>query len=331
MNEKKIIGIGNALMDIVVKLNNDETLSQVNLPRGSMMLVDAATSKQINKLTDGLEKKLAPGGSVANTIDGIARLGGQAAFIGKVGDDEMGTRYRNGFEEIGVKTNLFVSSLSTGTGLATGLVSPDGERTFGTYLGAAVELSPDDLSASLFEGYDIAYIEGYLVQNHALVRRAAELCKAAGLTIAIDLASYNVVEANLGFLKEIVRDYVDIIFANEEEAKAFTGKSPLDAAKELSGVIKYTIVKIGSKGSYVIGPDKKLIEIGTIGNPCIDSTGAGDLYASGFLYGLSKGLSLDVCGKIAAITSGHVITVYGARMDEELWEKINQQTTAIAN
>jgi sugar/nucleoside kinase (ribokinase family) len=323
MASKKIIGIGNALMDIVVKINNDSVLEQCNLPKGSMILVDADTSAQINKLTEGFEKIMAPGGSVANTIDGLARLGTPCGFIGKTGLDEIGSQYNAGMLSIGVKTNLFTSE--TRTGIAMALVTPDGERTFGTFLGAAIELSPNDLTAQLFEGYDIAYIEGYLVQNHDLVRKAAQLSKNAGLKVAIDLASFNVVEANIDFLKEMIENYVDIIFANEEEAKAFTGKAPLDAATELAQFTEITVVKVGSKGSIVIGPDKKVVNIGIVSNPCVDTTGAGDLYAAGFLHGYAQGKPLDICGKIGAITSGNVITVYGARMNEKLWETIKSE------
>jgi sugar/nucleoside kinase (ribokinase family) len=322
MGAKSIIGIGNALMDIVVKLNDDSILQKNYLPKGSMTLVDAPTSLSINFQTEGLEKILAPGGSVANTVDGLAHLGATATFIGKVGNDELGRSYHDGLAKIGAKPILFNSTNATGVAMA--LVTPDSERTFGTYLGAAIELSPDDLSAELFNGYDIAYIEGYLVQNHDLVRKAASLAKSAGLTIALDLASYNVVESNLDFLKEILKEYVDIIFANEEESKVFTGKSPREAVDELAGLCEIAVVKVGAQGSLICTGDE-LIEIGVTGTSCIDTTGAGDLYAAGFLYGISRGLPLSDCGKIASIVAGKVITVYGARMDNAMWEVINEE------
>lgn len=319
MSSKSIIGVGNALMDIVVKLPDDVILLENNLPKGSMTLVDALTSESIYYQTNEMEKIMAPGGSVANTVHGLAYLSANTAFIGKVGDDELGKIYKNELEKIGAKPILFHSHTPTGVALA--LVTPDSERTFGTYLGAAVELSPNDLTIDLFNGYDIAYIEGYLVQNHELIRKAVALAREAGLTIALDLASYNVVEANLEFLKEIVSEYVDIIFANEDEAKSFTGKNPEEAVTELAGMCEIAVVKTGAKGS-LIQQNNKLITIGVTGTTCIDTTGAGDLYASGFLYGISRNLPLDVCGKIASIVAGKVITVYGARMDEGLWKTI---------
>jgi len=326
MNSKSIIGIGNALMDIVVKLNDDTILEKNKLPKGSMTLVDSATSASLNHQTEGMEKILAAGGSVANTIDGLAHLGAQTSFIGKVGNDELGRIYYEDLKNIGVKPHLFKSFNPTGVAMA--LVTPDSERTFGTYLGVAVEMSPNDLSSTLFEGHNIAYVEGYLVQNHNLVRQAASLAKNAGLSIALDLASYNVVEENLDFLKEIASEYVDIIFANEEESKAFTGKNPRESVKELSKLCHIAVVKTGAQGSLICS-GKEFIEIGVTGNSCVDTTGAGDLYAAGFLYGYSLGLPLEKCGKIASVVAGKVISIYGARMNETMWEQIKAEVSKI--
>ncbi len=318
----KIIGIGNALMDIVVKLPNEEVLASNNLPKGSMTLVDEATSISLNKQTATYEKVLTPGGSVANTIHGLAHLGAKAGFIGKVGEDELGNHYFNELKKIGAEPILLKSKNKTG--VAMGLISEDGERTFGTHLGAAIDLIPEDLSNELFQDYKIAYIEGYLVQNHDLVRRAAQIAKVNGMKIAIDLASYNVVEDNLEFLKEIITEYIDIIFANEEEAKAFTGKEPEEAIHIFGDLCEIAVVKIGSKGSLIKRGEEEIV-VGTIGNQCIDSTGAGDLYAAGFLFGLTKNYSLKSCAEIGSITAGNVITVYGARMDENNWNLIHSQ------
>lgn len=325
--EKRIIGIGNALMDVVTKIPNDEIFANYDFPKGSMTLVDAELSAKINKDTEDCEKIYAPGGSVANTIDGIAHLGGDAAFIGKVGKDDLGKQYGDGLKSVGATPKLFESE-STGTGVASALVTPDGERTFGTYLGAAIELSAADITINLFDGYDIAYIEGYLVQNHDLIRKACEMAQKSGLSIAIDLSSFNVVEDNLDFLKEIIEKYIDIIFANEEEAKAFTGQEPDEAIHTFADLCDIAVVKVGSKGSLI--KSGEIYETaGTLGTPCNDSTGAGDLYAAGFLYGLSKGMSLKKAAEIGAITAGNVITVYGARMDEAMWSDINKKVAEI--
>ncbi|MGF7137873.1 adenosine kinase [Roseimarinus sediminis] len=323
---KSIIGIGNALMDVVVKLPNDDILQKNRLPKGSMTLVDAETSNNINTQTIVFDQILTPGGSVANTIHGLASLGAQTAFIGKVGDDLLGQKYHDELARSGVDPHLFKSTSSTGVAMA--LVTPDSERTFATYLGAAIELEPENFSIELFRGYDIAYIEGYLVQNHALVRKSAEMARKAGLSIALDLASYNVVQENLAFLKEIIEEYVDIIFANEEEAKAYTGLDPDAALELLAQSCDIAVVKTGSKGSLIKHGDK-VVRVAVEGTNCIDTTGAGDLYAAGFLYGFSRNLSLEKCGKLASLLAGKVISIYGARMDDELWTEINTRIKAI--
>lgn len=327
MTAKRILGIGNALMDVVVKLTDEQVLAANNLPKGSMTLVNAETSKHIDEQTGSFEKLLTPGGSVANSVHGLAQLGAQAGFIGKVGTDELGSIYFNELMKIGAIPELFKSE-QTPTGRAMALVTPDGERTFGTFLGAAIELTPADLTADLFEGYDIAYIEGYLVQNHDLIRKAVYLAKDAGMLVALDLASYNVVEQNIDFLKEVVTTSVDILFANEDEAKAFTGKEPEDALIELSEMVDIAVVKIGSKGS-LIKQGSQRIHIEAIESTCVDTTGAGDLFASGFLYGVSKDLPLERCGQLGAITAGYVIRTYGARMDNETWSEIRNKVAEL--
>ena len=201
------------------------------------------------------------------------------------------------------------------------LVSPDTERTFAVHLGAAIEMVPEDINQDHFTPYKYFHIEGYLVQNHSLIEKALKLAKSSGLKVSLDLASYNVVEANLDFLKRMVKDYVDIVFANEEEAKAFTGKEPEEALEILASMTEIAIVKIGSKGS-LIKSKEKVYRLGVIKVNSIDTTGAGDLYASGILYGLTKGLSLDKCGEIGAVLSGKVIEVIGPKMPKETWSEI---------
>ena len=217
-----VLGVGNALVDVISILENDTILDKFNLPRGSMTLVDTELSKKIYDATFSGKSKLATGGSVANTMRSLASLGGNGGYIGKIGNDELGSLFRYDFERKGIRTHLNFSDKDTGC--VMGLVSPDSERTMATYLGAAAELTPTDFSTEIFEEYDYLYIEGYLVFNHDLIKAGVEMAKEAGLKIAIDLASFNVVEANLDFLKDLIENYVDIVFANEEEAKSFTGK-----------------------------------------------------------------------------------------------------------
>jgi len=315
----KFLGLGNALVDILVQLPNDAKLFELNLPKGSMQLVDAERMQSILAQTEGLPRTLAAGGSAANTIHGLANLGMSTAFIGKVGDDSFGQAFANDMTQNGITPIMLKGNAESGRALA--FITPDSERTFAVYLGAAIEMTPNDLNPSLFSGYTHFHIEGYLVQNHSLVRKAVELAKQSGCSISLDLASYNVVEENLDFLREIVENYVDIVFANEEEAKAFTGKMPVEALNELGKLADIAVVKLGADGS-IIKQGETTYEVGVIEVSSIDTTGAGDLYAAGFLYGLSKGLSLLKCGEIGAILSGHVIEVLGPKMDGTRWSKV---------
>ena len=315
----KFLGLGNALVDILVQLPNDAKLFELNLPKGSMQLVDAERMQSILAQTEGLPRTLAAGGSAANTIHGLANLGMSTAFIGKVGDDSFGQAFANDMIQNGITPIMLKGNAESGRALA--FITPDSERTFAVYLGAAIEMTPNDLDPSLFNGYTHFHIEGYLVQNHGLVRKAVELAKQSGCSISLDLASYNVVDENRDFLREVVKNYVDIVFANEEEAKAFTGKTPVEALHELGKLADIAVVKLGADGS-LIKQGETTFEVGVIEVSSIDTTGAGDLYAAGFLYGLSKGLSLLKCGEIGAILSGHVIEVLGPKMDGTRWSKV---------
>jgi sugar/nucleoside kinase (ribokinase family) len=323
---KRILGMGNALTDILLRIENDEVLAQLNLPKGSMQLVDGGKSKEITTLLSEISPKMATGGSASNTINGITRLGAAAGFVGKIGKDEVGEFFRNDMLNNGVVPHLLYSE--TPSGQCTVLVSADGERTLCTFLGAACELDAKDLTPDMFVGFDIFHIEGYLVQNHDLIRTAVKMAKQAGLQVSVDLASYNVVEENLDFLNEIIRDYIDIVFANEEEARAFTGKEPEEALIHIADHCDIAVVKIGKEGSFIKSGSERVLVKPRLAN-CIDTTGAGDLYAAGFLYGLANGYSLDICGKIGSLVSGNVVEVLGAKMTDEVWKQIHAEIQKI--
>ncbi len=323
---KKVLCLGNALVDIITQLESDSILETLNLPKGSMQLVDSDVSKMVQNATSALKSSLQTGGSAANTANGIANLGVGSAFIGMVGEDKLGEFYINDMVENSIEPRFFKSK-TTSTGCAVALVSKDGERTFATYLGAAIELKAELLSKELFQGYDYFHIEGYLIVNNDLSRKAIELAKQEGLKVSIDFASYNVVEENLDFLKEICKS-VDIIFANEQEAKAFTNKEAEDSLEEISQICEIAVVKIGKKGSLIKSGDKKVI-IGKRERACVDTTGAGDMYAAGFLAGLCLGRDLEVCGQMGSILASEVIEVYGAKMDSVTWDRIKKEISSL--
>jgi sugar/nucleoside kinase (ribokinase family) len=318
---KKILAMGNALVDILIRVESDAIPAMLSLPKGSMQLVDRERSATILEALKTYPKSLAAGGSAANTIHGLAKLGAPTGYIGVVGEDELGGSFVRDLITAGVEPHMIHSQEETGRAIA--LVTPDSERTFATYLGAAIELTADHLNPGIFKKYDIFHLEGYLVQNHDLVRKALEIAKAARLTVSLDMASYNVVEANREFLLEMIKGYVDILFANEEEAMAFTGEKSEKALEVMSGMVDIAVVKTGRNGS-LIKRGGETCSIGIIPVVPVDTTGAGDLYASGFLYGLSNGYSLQRCGELGALLAGNVIECMGAKMDVERWERIMQ-------
>jgi len=319
IRRKSVLGIGNALIDVLIPIADDAVLEKFGLAKGSMTLVDAKLSAEIKKETETGNRSIQTGGSAANTIHGIAKLGGACGYIGKISDDEYGHFYLNDFRNNGINTHFYFSE--TGTGHATGLISPDSERTFGTYLGAAMELTAGEMNPEVFAGYGILHIEGYLVQNHALIEKAMQLAKENGLLVSIDMASFNIVAANLEFLQRMVREYVDIVFANEDEAQAFTGKEPEEALAEIAAMCRIAVVKLGARGS-LIQAGSSVVKIDAIKAKSVDTTGAGDIYASGFLYGLSENLSLEASGKIGSLLAGNVVEVLGAKIPEEIWIKL---------
>lgn len=318
---KKVIGIGNALTDMLVNLRSDQVLEKFDLPRGSMSLVNSEQQKEISKSVSGLPYTLSLGGSADNTIRAMARLGCKVGFIGKVGRDSTGDFFESALENLGIQP--FIMRGEERSGKCVSLVSPDGERTLVTHLGAAVEMKAEDLKPEIFNGYDCLYVEGYLVQDHNLIRGAIRMAKELGLKVAIDLASFNVVEENLDFLREVISEYVDIVFANEDEARAFSGEEePVNALQYISTMCDMVIVKIGMRGALI----KRGSEVSHVGIMAaakrVDTTGAGDFYAAGFLAGMCEGLSLRQCGTIGAITAGKVIEIVGTTPTEEAWDDV---------
>ncbi|NDV64150.1 adenosine kinase [Bacteroides sp. 224] len=316
----KIVGIGNALVDVLATLQDDALLKEMDLPKGSMQLIDEPKLQKINNQFIKMKTYLATGGAAGNTIHALACMGASTGFIGKIGNDEYGAFFKKSLEKHGIEDKLQLSSLPSG--IASAFISPDGERTFGTYLGAAATLKAEELSLEMFKGYTYLYIEGYLVQDHDMILRAIELAKEAGLQVCLDMASYNVVEAEKEFFGLLVNKYVDILFANEEEAKAFTGKEPNEALDVLAKMCSVAIVKVGAQGSYIRkGTEVVHVQAMPV-KKVVDTTGAGDCFASGFLYGLTGGYSLEKCAKIGSILAGNVIQTVGAQIPADRWNEI---------
>lgn len=318
----KVLGMGNALVDIITRIENDDILERFGLPRGSMTLVDLDTSNFIHAETAGMPKTRASGGSAANTIHGLAHLGIETGFVGTVGNDDMGRFFKKDMQVNKISPILFKTMNETGRAMA--LISKDTERTFATYLGAAIDLSAEDISQGIFKGYDYFYIEGYLIQDREMFEKALRLAAMTGLTICLDLASYNVVSQNVDFFKSMISKYVDILFANEEEIRSLTGKSPEEGAVEIKDICDMVVIKLGAEGSFCIC-EEGMVKVDARPSKAIDTTGAGDLFASGFIYGHMQDLSAETCGQIGAILAGKVIEIIGAKMDEPHWELLRRE------
>jgi sugar/nucleoside kinase (ribokinase family) len=319
--------MGNALVDVLALIEDDKILEDMCLPKGSMQLIDSEKMSNLNVAIANMEKVIACGGSASNTITALSRLGIETGFIGKTGNDFYGDYFEKDLQKSGAVAHL--TQVDAISGVAIALISKDGERTFGTYLGAAADLKPEDLRTDVFAKYDYLYIEGYLMQNYDLLKTALQKAKDLGLKIILDLASYNVVEENRSFLLAIIPDYVDIVFANEEESRALLNLPVADALEKLSEQCDLVIIKEGSKGSSIRQKDKT-ISILTYRIPRIDTTGAGDMYAAGFLYGLLSGLSFETAGKIGNYLAECVIQVVGAKLTDDKWEEAKQTIQKIS-
>lgn len=313
---EKIIGIGNALVDVLLHLDSDKALSDLHLAKGSMQLIGADEAARLSQAIATREHEVATGGSAANTIMALALLGDAPGLLGCIGHDAMGHYLVSRAAERGIDAR-FVQLPDQPTGVATTFITPDGERTFATHLGAAAMLEPAMLNAQQLEGYGIVHVEGYLVQNHALMEHLLQMAKGAGLQVSYDLASYNVVRDDLDFIRHITAHYVDIVFANSEEAAAFSLQSdPEVALRELADLTGTAVVKLGSKGAIGMWRDDagtfQRADAATIsGIKVVDTTAAGDFFAAGFLHGLTTGCDLATCLSLGNHLAAEVIQVTG--------------------
>ena len=316
----KIIGMGNALVDVLVRIDDDSLLEKLHLPKGSMQLIQEDTLSEIRKYTSGRKIHRSTGGSAGNTVCALAALGANPGFIGKVGQDETGAFFGDTLRQRGV--NALLATCDLPSGIASTFISTDGERTFGTYLGSAATLRAEDLSRKMFAGYNYLYIEGYLLQDHDLMLRAVQLAKEEGLQVCLDMASYNVVEAERDFFDQLIVKYVDIVFANESEALAYTGKAPHEALEEIASKCSIAVVKTGKEGSLVKKGTEVIQLLSCPVDNVLDTTGAGDFYAAGFMYGLTCGYSLEKCVQISTILATAVIQEVGTTLPAKKWDEI---------
>ena len=314
-----VVGIGNAIVDVLAKVG-EGFLQERNLPKGGMTLVDAVTAGKI--YADLVPEREVPGGSSANTVAGLASLGGAPAFIGKIHDDELGQEFTRDIGAAGV--DFFTAPLNEGpvTGRSIVLVTPDAQRSMFTYLGASKKLSAQDIDENIIKASKITYLEAYLwdeeCDKDAMIR-AAETAHAYGRDVAFSLSDKSCVDRHRADFLDFVKNHVDILFGNEDElVSLFNGEDFYKSLDLIKNDVDIAAITRGAKGSVVVnGRTKTFVEAEKVEN-VVDTTGAGDLYAAGFLYGLTQGRSLGTCAIIGSIAAAEIIGHYGARPEISL-------------
>lgn len=322
LGKKTIVGVGSALVDILL-LESEEFLASSGAQKGGMTLIDSSKTIDDQIKKSKVHPSIVPGGSACNTLIGVGKLGGPARFIGRRGHDMLGDQFEKTLKNSNVDPHLSVSSSPTGRVLS--IITPDAQRSMMTYLGASSEMKPEHLTSHSFADAHIVHIEGYLLFNESLLRAALKSAKDAGAMISLDLASYTVVEAARGILDELISEYVSILIANEDEARVFTGIADESSMlKALMAKAQIAVLKVGSRGSF-IGYNNEVHTIKALGSgSAVDTTGAGDLWAAGFLYGLANGFPIEKCGNLGSACGYEVCQVVGAHIPEEGWKRIHQ-------
>ncbi|QTA86489.1 adenosine kinase [Desulfonema magnum] len=320
---RRIVGIGSALVDILVH-EDDEFLEKATALKGGMTYVEDEFIEQVMTQANG-KLHVVPGGSACNTIIGVGKLGGAARFVGKLGEDKMGKLFEKDLRNNNVEPMLFTSSSPTGRVLS--IITPDAQRSMLTYLGASAETHVNEITEKCFQNTAIVHIEGYLLFNKDVMLAALNAAKRAGTRVSLDLASFTVVESSKDFLETLVDDFVDILIANEDEARAFTGYADeTDALGALSEKAEIAVLKVGERGSF-ISREGNVTAVEPKGGETadvVDTTGAGDLWASGFLFGLANDYPIDKCGELGSMCGYEVCRVMGANIPEAGWKRIRK-------
>lgn len=323
----KIIGIGNALLDVLLRLDGDHVLSEMGIRKGAMELIDEAAMRALQQAQAGRQRSEAPGGSVCNTIRAMARLGAEVGYIGKTGDDHAGRVYEAMTRAAGVDA-FFVRAQGI-SGCSTVLVSPDGERTMATFLGPAATLSDEEIPEDLLRRYDGIFMEGYLISNEKLFLPVLKRAKRLGLKVALTLSNFNIVNAFRDLLKEVIPAYVDILIANESEAEAYAGQTVHEAVGIIAEEVATVAVTIGREGVLAAADGGTVIREAALDCRVVDTTGAGDNFAAGFLYGHSVGATLRQSVKTGTLLAANVIETVGAQIPEARWEQITLNADGI--
>lgn len=323
MKSCDVLGLGTPIIDHLI-VTTHEALARLPGKLGGSEPVDYDTFTNI-LTTYGRPLMLAPGGSAANTIKGLSMLGKSCCIFGKVGDDEAGKAFTEGMQSAGVATKLLVSKEPTAQ--VACLITPDNGRTMRSCLGAGFEMSSKELPPEIFEGVKLVHIEGYLADRPDLMLRAMELAKGAGALVSFDLSSHEMVDKHKKQMVDLIAKNVDILFANQEETKSITGMDPEKGCLLLKDVCPTAVVKMGPGGCWVANQHEYYHQEAIVPPKIVDTTGAGDLFASGFLYGILEGADMRSCAHYGALLASYVITVMGTDMPDHMWKVIKEEWT----
>jgi sugar/nucleoside kinase (ribokinase family) len=316
-----IIGVGSALIDILAH-EDDSFIEKTGAAKGGMLYVDNNFIEQALQSSKS-KPEMVQGGSACNTVVGVGKLGGVARFIGKCGSGRMGDFFEEELRKQNVEPALFRSDSPTGRVLS--IITPDAQRSMLTYLGASSEAQPEDITDRLFENAAVVHIEGYLLFNPDLILAVLKAAKNSGAAVSLDLASYTVVGESRDFLQHIINDYVDILMGNEDEALAYAGEADeIAAIKALVTAVDIAALLVGKRGSYIAHGNNVLSVKAKGTGHAIDTTGAGDLWAAGFLFGLVNGYPLEKCGELGSACGYEVCQVIGTKIPEEGWQRIRK-------
>ncbi len=322
-----ILCAGSPIVDFLARVD-DSFLNAINAEKGGMNLVDAVgLDALLAQLPSELEKS--PGGSAGNTAFGLARLGMPVAFLGKLGKDPDGDFYRSTFEASGGRKNSFHSVQGVHTGRCLSMITPDSERTMRTDLGAAALMSAEEVTEAHFSNIRHVHLEGYLLFVGDLAEKIMATAKKCGCTLSLDLASFEVVRACQETLPQLLEKYVDLVFANEDEAEAFCGKDMTFAEQvtKLNDFCDIAVVKLGAAGCCVGKTKQTLEQVDALPVSALDTTAAGDLWASGFLYGWLNGAPLAECGRLGSLLGAEVVQVIGSQISDARWQWIKSSLT----
>lgn len=319
MSEIDVLGIGNAIVDIIARCD-DETLARLNLPKGHMQLI---SSEEADRLYAGMGPAVeVSGGSAANTCAGVGALGGKCGYIGVLNDDQFGKIFSHDLNAIGVKFDTPFNAGTTPTARCLVFVTPDGERTMNTYLGACVELGPEEISEDQVKSAKITYLEGYLFDPPRAKEaffKAADIAKAAGKRVALSLSDGFCVERHRDDFRKFIKGHVDILFANEDEIKALYQTEDFAHAADMARHdVELAALTQGAAGSMVLHGNATMAVPSFPPAAVVDTTGAGDLYAAGFLFGFTQGHNLEICGSLGALAASEIISHIGARPEADL-------------